>query len=613
MKDRWRTHKLGEVCPVDKRIDCNPSLPYVGLEQIEAHTGKLTASAGPSTAESSTFAFTPHHVLYGRLRPYLNKVLTPNFSGRCSSEIIPLKPLPSIDRKFVFYWLLQTSIVERINNTSTGTRMPRANMNAVMQFDFSYPSLAEQKRIVAILDETFEGIDKAIANTKKNLANARELFEQTVADRIFGSHDRDGWTVTTVRDVAAPHKGSIRTGPFGSQLLHSEFVDAGIAVLGIDNAVENEFTWHRRRYITHEKYASLSRYTVRPGDVIITIMGTCGRCAVIPDDVPTAINTKHLCCITLDPTKCLPHYMHAYFLLHPLAKAYLQKHAKGAIMAGLNMGLIQELPLALPSIEHQREISEAIDSLRNQSKSLEKYYHHRLALLRELRLTILKQAFSGQLAEAAEQAAESAAVQLPTQSPEFSAKILAFAHSQHAAQLKEKTFGRVKAQKVLHLVESTGGIDLGRAPIKDAAGPNDSAHQYRAEDWAKEAKLFEFKKRGQGYELCKLAAYSGTLKSIVDELGPYRDRLDKVLKIVVPMNSQEAEVLATVHAAWNNLLLDGIAPSDDAIVTEARENWHAAKLKIPKSKFFNAIKTIRQHKLEPDGTAKRVGGQGSFF
>ena len=189
----------------------------------------------------------------------------------------------------------------------------------------------------------------------------------------------------------------MRTGPFGSQLLHSEFVDDGIAVLGIDNAVANEFRWDKRRYITEEKYRDMTRYRVHPGDVLITIMGTCGRCAVVPNDIPVAINTKHLCCITVDRKKCLPDYLHRYFLYDPQARAYLTAQAKGSIMAGLNMGIISALPVRLPPLDQQASIVERFDALQSECDRLANAQARKLAALNELKRSLLHQAFSGGL------------------------------------------------------------------------------------------------------------------------------------------------------------------------------------------------------------------------
>ena len=396
MKKAWRVARLGDVCRFEKEQDVHIGLPYVGLENIESGTGRFLGATNAVAVKSATFRFSTEHVLYGRLRPYLNKVLLPDFEGHCSTEIFPIMVAREVSREYLFHWLSKDATVKAISATSTGARMPRANMNAVLDFELPVPPVPEQRRIVAILDEAFEGIATAKANAEKNLQNACGLIG-TGYQSIVESFDQSRWRKAPVADLAAASKGSIRTGPFGSQLLHSEFVGDGIAVLGIDNAVANEFRWDKRRYITEEKYRDLVRYRVHPGDVLITIMGTCGRCAVVPDDIPLAINTKHLCCITLDRKKCMPNYLHIYFLHDPLARAYLTAQVKGSIMAGLNMGIISVLPVRLPPLDQQSSIVERFESLQAESGRLLAVESSKLAALDELKKSLLHEAFSGAL------------------------------------------------------------------------------------------------------------------------------------------------------------------------------------------------------------------------
>lgn len=219
-------------------------------------------------------------------------------------------------------------------------------------------------------------LDKADLVQKKRqqaIENFNELLCSIFED-MFNQDKMLNYEVSSIEKMLKNEKNSIRTGPFGSQLLHSEFVEDGVRVLGIDNAVKNKFSWGQPRFITEEKYSQLKRYTVKSGDVIITIMGTCGRCAVVPNDIPKAINTKHLCCITLDQNKCLPEFLHSYFLMHPISLDYLAAKSKGAIMDGLNMGLIKSMPIPKIPVSYQR------DYVAKKIKIMNDIENHELAL-----------------------------------------------------------------------------------------------------------------------------------------------------------------------------------------------------------------------------------------
>ena len=164
------------------------------------------------------------------------------------------RPNKELNKDWLYYFLSREDFrAEGAARMTGAVGHKRVAKEFIEAYPIPLPPLPEQQRIVGILDEAFEGIAAAKAKAEANLRNARELFEATLAQHIFGDSADKGWRRSDVASLAEARKNAIRTGPFGSQLLHSEFVDDGVAVLGIDNAVENEFRWGKRRYITEKK------------------------------------------------------------------------------------------------------------------------------------------------------------------------------------------------------------------------------------------------------------------------------------------------------------------------------------------------------------------------
>ena len=219
------------------------------------------------------------------------------------------------------------------------------------------PPLDEQQRIVDILNRAAK-----IERLRAQAAEKSREFIPALFIKMFGSENPDtkNWPVCSVEQILKDGRRSIRTGPFGSQLKHSEFTDEGVPVLGIDNVVANRFLWAKPRHITPEKYASFLRYRVFPGDVIVTIMGTTGRVCVTPDDLPECMSTKHLCVVTLDRTRVEPFFVWGALLFDERVRAQTRIQAQGQIMEGWNLSIVKRLQLRVPPLSAQRSFSQIV-------------------------------------------------------------------------------------------------------------------------------------------------------------------------------------------------------------------------------------------------------------
>ncbi|MGP0223658.1 restriction endonuclease subunit S [Paenarthrobacter sp. NCHU4564] len=331
------------------------------------------------------FAFNPYLLWAGaiaRNRSFDSGVISPLYpTFRASPGHCP---------GYVERLVLSETLISAYDKIAYGS-VPRRRRSSVKDFLNlevpTPPTLREQERIAAILDRA----DELSAKRRQAIAHL-DALTQSIFHSMFGQ-PADSWPQMTVEEVADPQKGAIRTGPFGSQLLTSEFTEHGVAVLGIDNAVTNRFAWGQRRYISEEKYRKLERYRVWPGDLLITIMGTLGRCAVVPSDIPRAINTKHLCCVTVNEKLIVSEWLHAHFLQSNEARMYLRQTTKGAIMGGLNMGIVKKMPVRVPPIELQRVFATRVAAVERLKETHQKH----LAKLDALFASLQSRAFKGEL------------------------------------------------------------------------------------------------------------------------------------------------------------------------------------------------------------------------
>jgi len=174
----WRWVQFRDICDQDREIiepgsDLAKTRPYLSLEHIESNSGRILREpneASEDEGQSTTFAFDSRHVLYGKLRPYLNKVALPDFEGRCTTELIPLLPKHNISRRFLAWLLRRPATVEAAMREKTGSRMPRANMDHVLSVKIVIPnSLDLQEQIVNAFEANIASVLAARKATQEQI------------------------------------------------------------------------------------------------------------------------------------------------------------------------------------------------------------------------------------------------------------------------------------------------------------------------------------------------------------------------------------------------------------------------------------------------------------
>jgi len=290
-----------------------------------------------------------------------------------SSDLIP---------RFLFYGL--NRYLKAIEDVTGFATVKHLSSKQILEIKFPLPPIAEQKRIVKLLDEAFAAIDIAKANTEKNLKNAREVFESHL-NSVFTQRG-EGWVKTTLREVLMKTE---TVNPIKSPNKEFEYIDV--------SSVSNEsFKIEVTQRLMGKDAPSRARKLVRVNDVLFaTIRPTLKRIALVPNHLDQQIcSTGYV--VLRAKSAVEPRFVY-YSLFTKAFLGQMETLQKGASYPAVTEDNVKAYSLAIPQPAEQIKIVAKLDTISEITKCLEDNYTRKILLLEELKKSFLHQAFSGNL------------------------------------------------------------------------------------------------------------------------------------------------------------------------------------------------------------------------
>ena len=378
---------LGELCEMDRQgiqpdDPLTAELPFVGVENVAGGTGILNFDTDSRIGgqKSTAFRFDRRHVLYGKLRPYLNKVAVPEFAGRCSTELVPLLPRDGVDRDFLAHLLRRRETVDFVMASVTGARMPRTAMKILMSMPVPFPTLDKQRQISGILNRTAR-IENLCARVNKYLRN----FIPALFVKMFGD------------PIENPKRWNIKPLEYACVLAQygtskkADDKNGDIPVLRMGNVTyDGELDCANLKYITLSN-TDIEKYALRTGDILFNrtnskeLVGKTG----IWDGRFKAVAASYFIRLRMDKSVVCPAYVWA-FMNSGTMKRRLFNMARGAIgQANINAKELKSLPLPVPPLTLQHRYVEVIERTRDVAAATELGFNTASALNTSLMTRLL--------------------------------------------------------------------------------------------------------------------------------------------------------------------------------------------------------------------------------
>jgi len=357
-----------------------------------------------------------------------------------ASYLIRFRPL--IDGSYFAMFLLSPSYWEAILVKSIGIALANVNASKLKQIPFPLPPPPEQHRIIAKIEELFTRLDagvEALKKTKAQLKRYRQsvlkhAFEGKLTEEWRQAHKHElksasillerikkecqktvkakykelhpldtsnlpelpeGWVWSNFEEVKKAEKNAIKAGPFGSSLKRESYVPHGYKIYGQEQVIRQD-PFYGDYYVDEKKYLELKSCAVKPGDILISLVGTIGRVLILPGGSVEGIINPRLVKLSLEERLVDNKYIKAY-VESSAVRDFFTLASHGETMEILNLGILRTLPVPVPSLAEQHRIVEEIERRFSVAAQIEKTVDHSLKQAERLRQSILKRAFEGKL------------------------------------------------------------------------------------------------------------------------------------------------------------------------------------------------------------------------
>ena len=311
-------------------------------------------------------------------------------SGAVGSTIVVLSPKNGLNTKYLEYFIKRSK--NYITETSTGSGLQHVNKSLLKTLEIPLPPDGGQKRIADKLDVLLSKVKDAQSRLE-NIPLILNRFRQSVLAAAFsGKFIETEYKEKIMGDLDI----KIQTGPFGSTLHKSDYVEGGIAVINPMHIVDSEIRPSDKVTINKNTLQRLKNYVLHKGDVVLARRGEMGRCAVVDVDSEGYLCGTGSLFLRFDKNKIDPYYLQT-ILSSPPSVNYLSDNSVGTTMQNLNQSILKEMTIPLPPVLEQKKVVRKVKSLFDIVRVIETRYHESTKYTDKLEQSILAKAFRGEL------------------------------------------------------------------------------------------------------------------------------------------------------------------------------------------------------------------------